>query len=278
MGRKFFFSFMLLLVCSLFLFGCKSSLKSEKYLDQGNNTEDTEDTDNTAPNRKIIYEVNADIITHNLKDTVAKIKSELTEEDWTDLEDISDNYAKLIIRVKTARLDDFLEAISEDHEISNFKKKATDISLKYQDKSNLLLTYQKEQERLLELYEDASLSDMIYINKRLSELEVEILKLKGELNQFDSLVEYSTIHLNISSIEKESKLPFGKRINNAFKNGFDALLIFLDFLAIVFVTLLPWFIVFIPVGLVFYLLYKNYKKKYKKNNQVTHENNQKERQ
>lgn len=48
---------------------------------------------------------------------------------------------------------------------------AEDISQIYQDTESEIATYEAEKTRLIELYEDASLSDMITINTRLSEID-----------------------------------------------------------------------------------------------------------
>lgn len=262
MKHRVKYSFIFLLVISLLLVGCSSKNNESEFFEGNYATEDEiEEENDSTPNRKIIYKVNADLSTNNLSESIATIKNTLDSDEWLDSEDISNNRASLIIRVKTEHLDDFLNSINESHDVSNFNKTATDISLKYQDKSNLILTYQTERERLVELYEQASLSDMILINTRLSEIDIEIGKLQGELNHFDSLVDYSEVRLNLYTSVVSEHLPFGQRLLNAFSNGFWALIVFFDTLVIVLITLLPWIIVITPIGYGVYRIRKYTKKK-----------------
>ncbi|MDF2700599.1 MAG: hypothetical protein K0Q49_2158 [Haloplasmataceae bacterium] len=259
MNNKIKLSFVFLLICLLILVGCKS--KREGF-DQSDETEDTlVELENSTPIRKIIYKVNADLTTNNLTESVTKIKDQLYDDEWLDSEVISENRASLVIRVKTERLDDFINSITQSYDVSNFNKTATDISLTYQDKSNLLLTYQTERERLLELYVDASLSDMILINNRFSEIDIEIGKLQGELNQFDSLVDYSEVRLNLYYSKDSDILPIGRRILNAFSDGLSSLVTFFDILIIVLATLVPWTIVIAPAVYGVYYFRKHDKKK-----------------
>lgn len=258
MKQRVKFLIIVLIVFSLFLVGCSSN-KERGYYDENEGVvvKETEST----PNRKIIYEVSANLSSDNLSESIATIKGELNSDEWLDSERISEDTASLVIRVKTEHLDDFLNSISQSHDVSNFNKKATDISITYQDKSNILLTYQTERERLLELYEEASLSDMLTINNRLSEIDIEIGKLQGELNQFDSLVDYSIVRLDLYASNNTETLPFGQRITTAFTNGFSALIVFFDILLIVLVTLIPWLIIIGPIGYGVYRFRKHTKKK-----------------
>ncbi|MDP2425285.1 MAG: DUF4349 domain-containing protein [Candidatus Izemoplasmatales bacterium] len=217
-----------------------------------------------APSRKIIYKATLSVYTDILSNAVTDVKSLLTAEDWVDSEQINETRAILVLRIKTQRLDSVLDAIRQEYEVSSFEKTATDISLNYFDKTTQVLTYQAEQTRLLELYESATLSEMISINTRLSQLEVLISKLQGELNVFDSLVDYSEVHITIYGSKAAAQAPFGKSIVYSFLLGFNALISFFRVIILAFVALLPWAVVITPtVFLVIYLTKRSRKKKIK---------------
>lgn len=268
--------FMSLFVFVLLLAGCGASKEMDEsqkggYPDQGEVEEENDEV--TLPTRKIIYEVNATINTKDtLNETVDQIRSDLGSDGWFDLEEIGSHSVRLVIRVKTEKLDVYLKTIFKDHEISDYKKTATDISLKYQDLSNRLLTLQTERERLLELYEEASISDMITINKRISEIDTEIRKIEGELNQFDSLVEYSKVSLTIYPTQTSEKVSYGKQMADGLNNGFFSLVAFLKVLLIVLITLLPWSMIIVPS--VFVIIYINKKNKKKREERRQNENPQ----
>ncbi len=256
--KKILLLFLTFLSFTFILTGCKK----DANLPTDNNSEYIPEEDElTTINRKIIYEVNADIYTEDLNETIATIKKNLNDDEWLDLEEIYEQDAHLVIRVKSSRLDSYLNTIFKDNDVSNFQKRATDISQKYQDKSDLILTYEKERDRLLELYENASFSEVLSISNRLSQIEIEIRKLQGELNKFDSLVDYSTITLDITTDEVNDEVSFGSRVKNAFTSGYHALIDFFEVIVIIVVALTPWLVVIVPLGLVIYWLRKRYKAK-----------------
>ena len=60
------------------------------------------------------------------------------------------------------------------------------------------------------MYADASMDDMILINKRISEIDLLLGELQGDLNRYDSLIEYSTVTLTIRASKKRATRPSGK--------------------------------------------------------------------
>lgn len=213
------------------------------------------------PDRKIIYRAEATLYVRDIEQSVEEIRLLLESDEWFDSENVSENSGYLIMRVKTARLDLVLASLKDSYDVSNYNKSATDISLEYQSATNKIVSYEAERAQLIILYTNASLSDMITINSRIAEIDLELGDLEGTLNQFDSLVEYSQITLNIRKNTVLSQLPFGTRIIDGLVNGFNALISFFDGLVIVLVTLIPWAIVFVPGGYGIYRLIKHWELK-----------------
>jgi len=247
-----------------FMFGCKS----ENYgpIDNDDDSAIVNLANGTSPTRKIIYEVELSIYTNQFDDAIEYVRGLLLSDEWFDKESVSERRATLILRIKTNRLDEVLTDIKSNYTVKDFEKSATDVSLAYQDASDKITALQLQHTRLLELYETASLSDMILINTQLSSIEVQIAQLQGTLNQFDSLVDYSVVEIEIYNSSIASRLPFFNRIGVALENGFHAVLAILDGLVIVLATLLPIAVVFVPSGYGIYRLVKyiNKRKKIKK--------------
>lgn len=215
------------------------------------------------PERKIIYNVSMSIYTKKLEETISTIKENVNNDEWFDEETIQERRATFTIRIKTARLDQFILDIDNSFNVSNFSKTAKDISLDYLDATNQIAALEAEQARLMNLYEGASLEGMITINRRLAEVEKELLTLKGTLNTFDSLVDYSEVKITVHLSRVAAKDPFFNRLGTAFMNGLSALGVFFDTLAVVVMTLLPFAAVFVPAGVGTYYLVKWYKGKKK---------------
>lgn len=244
--------FIFVLVISLA--ACSSEdLVLENEVD-GNNSDDTTVLLDSVPERKIIYNVTAEFYTTDLEETIIFVENLLMEDEWFDQENIYSSSAFFVFRVKTARLDAFVNQIKDEFTLTSYSKTATDISLSYQDTANEILRYQEERARLIVLYESASLSDMITINTRISQIDIQLGELIGTLNEFDSLVDYSRVELRIRSSHVSSKLSFGVRLINGFVDGFFSLVDFFDGLLVLLVTLIPWAAVMVPSGYGIYVL------------------------
>ncbi|MDO9629776.1 MAG: DUF4349 domain-containing protein [Acholeplasmataceae bacterium] len=254
----FFFVFI------FFMFGCSSENRGP--IDNDDDSGIVNLGNGTSPTRKIIYKAELTIFTNRFDDAVDYVSGLLLSDEWFDNETVSERRATFVLRIKTERLDEVLEDIRSSYPVRDYAKSATDVSLAYQDASDKITALQLQKTRLLELYETASLSDMITINTQLSSIEIEIAKLQGTLNQFDSLVDYSVVEIYIYSSAVASRLPFFNRVGLAFENGFLAVVAILDGIVIALATLLPIAIVFVPSGYGIYRLvkYVNKRKKTKK--------------
>jgi hypothetical protein len=200
----------------------------------------------TSPVRKIIYEVEMSMNVKQLDDAIDGLRALVETDEWFDYENISTHNASFIIRIKTERLDRFILDVKGNQALNRFSKVGTDVSLNYQDASDKILNYQAQYNRLLELYETASLSEMITINQQLSQLEVNIAREQGIINQFDSLADYSKVRITYYASSVVTKSPFINRLGQAFVDGFNGLIAFFDGLLIVIATIIPFAIVFVP--------------------------------
>jgi hypothetical protein len=199
---------------------------------------------NTVPERKIIYEVDVTYDVEELSEAATFLASLLQEGEWFDREVMQTNVYYYDVRIKTERLDEFIAALNERYEVMTYQKVGTDISLEYQDAANRILALETQLTRLLELYDTASLSDMIVINREISNIEVELAELQGTLNEFDSLVEYSEIHLRFYGNTIITRSPFFNRLLSAFVDGWNGVVSFIDGFFIVVAAVLPFAIVF----------------------------------
>lgn len=251
--------YFMIVIMLLSLIGCSREAGLDN--EPGNDDSEAVILADDIPNRKIVYEVTMSINVSNMNEVISDLPSRLESDEWFDQETITGSNAYYTIRIKTERLDAFIDGLKEDYAINRFEKSGTDISLQYQNKSNRILAIESQILRLNELYDNASLSDMIVINQQLSELEVELQRLNGELLVFDSLVDYSEVHLTIYGSQITTRSPFFNRLGQSFVSGFIALIAFFDGLIMVIATVLPFVVVFGGVGLGTVYLIKRHNKK-----------------
>lgn len=240
--------FILIFIFSIFLLvGCSSG-NDRGNMDYPNESAPlTEEHEVSSPNRKLIYKVRLTISSNQINEVINKAKLNLNNDEWLDSEIIQTNYATLVIRVKTDRLDQYLASITKDEKSGNFEKQATDVSSLYQNIETQIESLELQIDRLLKLYEKASVSEMIAINQQLSNAQSNLKRLQGELTNFDSLVEYSTITLHITQNKQDIKEEgFFEDIKNAFLEGFNFLLNVFKGLLVVIVFLIPISIILVP--------------------------------
>lgn len=250
--------------------------QNTNLLDEGAGDNQTTLQESTSPVRKIIYEVEMKMNVSHLDTAISTIRSNLESDEWFDYESIQTTSATFKVRIKTDRLDAFVTSIKGTRTLSYYSKVGTDVSLQYQSAADKILNYQAQYARLLELYENASLSDMIVINQQLSLLEVNIAKEQGILNQFDSLADYSEVTITLYASALQTQSPFINRLGSAFVSGFEGLLWFFDRIMIAAATILPFVIVFVPSGFGIYYLTRYFNRqsqRSKKNNPNNPPNN-----
>lgn len=111
--------------------------------------------------------------------------------------------ANLTIRIPAENLSAFLSSIAEVSNVISRNESVTDVTLQYVDMESHKEALATEQERLLELMEQAqTVEDIITIESRLSEVRYQLESMESQLRTMDNQVSYSTVYLYINEVEK----------------------------------------------------------------------------
>lgn len=242
----------------LLLVGCSAPMMTTVLNNEVENNDIILLENEDIPDRKIIYEVEVSYDVEDLDEAAALLDSMIEADEWFDREVMQDTTYYFLVRVKTERLDAFIEALSDEYVLIGYQKVGTDISVQYQDMTNRVLSLEAQLARLLVLYNTASLSEMLLINEQMSDIEVELANLQGSLNQFDSLADYSEVNIRFFGRAIVTKSPFFNRIGSAFVDGVEAVISFFDGLFIVLASVIPFAIIF---GIPGYFIIVNIKKR-----------------
>lgn len=128
--------------------------------------------------------------------------------------------ANITARIPADKLDEFTGKVAEIGNITYESESVEDVTLQYVDLSShkkMLLT---EQERLMELLENAdTMEDIITLESRLSEVRYQIESMESQLRTFDNQVDYSTVHIYIEEVERYTPQP-EKSTWERIKSGF----------------------------------------------------------
>jgi len=186
----------------------------------------------------------------------------------------SDRFARFTVRVPAEQLYNYINALSEEFNITNKSESANDISDQYYDTAARLSNLEVQEKRLLELLEQAGqLADLLEIERELANVRYEIETLTASLKRMDSKVSYSTVNIALQEVfeYKEKVTPprtFADRIMDAFEGSADNFLDFCEDLLIAVIYAAPMLLFFaviiLAVIFVIRLIRKVFRRKHPK--------------
>lgn len=135
-------------------------------------------------------------------------------------------YASYVIRVPQDRYRTFLDSAGDIGHVVSSTETAQDVGEVYYDIELRLKTQQTKQTRLLALLEKADkMEDIISLEGALTEVQYQIEQYTSDLKRYDSLVDYSTIRLDLREVvaiaeQVGETASLSARMGSAFSNGF----------------------------------------------------------
>ena len=167
-------------------------------------------------------------------------------------------YANLTLRIPKDKLDEFVSHMQDESNVTSSNETSDDVTLTYVATKSRMTALQKEEARLLELIDKAAnLSELLELEKRLTEVRTELEQVTSQLLLYDNLVDYGTITLSISEVQELTPVEepgFFTRITTGFTGSLRNLWTFLKELAIFLVVALPYLLPVAVVALTVVLL------------------------
>ena len=167
---------------------------------------------NPSPNRKLIKNVYMELETKEFDKVTAAISRRVTElGGYIESSSISNpnSYNEYVgrrnmsmsARIPCDRLDEFVQNVESEGNITYKDENVTDITLQYTDTESRKKSLLTEQERLNELMKKAeTVEDIIVIESRLSEVRYQLESIESQLRTYDNQVDYSTVNININEV------------------------------------------------------------------------------
>lgn len=129
------------------------------------------------------------------------------------------------VRVPVERFQEFLDLAGGAAHVTYRSEYTENVGEAYYDSEARLATQRTKLERLQKLLEQAAgLEDIIRLEEALSETELQIEYLTGDLRRYDSLIEYSTVNVTLGEVyrlstDEEVVQTFPQRLAAAFGTG-----------------------------------------------------------
>ncbi len=186
------------------------SSESESSGDLLNSETSDENRENVSTNRKIIEKIYLTVQTKEFDILLDKIETELNAlGGYTESSSVSGGekegkrYAVFTIRIPAEHSKDFTAFVSENSTVTNKEVETEDVTLSYVDMESRVSALETEKASLEKLLSEATaLSDIISIQDRLTEVIYEIESYKSKLRTYDSLIDYTTVTIRISEVDR----------------------------------------------------------------------------
>jgi hypothetical protein len=220
-----------------------------------------------APNvaRKIIYDANVTLVVKDMADTETQIAKLLKQvngyiaEASVDRRQGEQLTGRWKVRVPVAQFDTFLEAVSKLGVAESRNQTAQDVTEEFVDLEAQIANKKRLEERIVALLKDSSgkIKDVIEVEHELSRVRGEIEQMEGRLRYLTNRTDFTTV--SISARVEENYVPpaapsFSSRIAQAWHLSLDALRVFCEEVVVAIVWVFPWLavicIVTIPALLV----------------------------
>ncbi len=185
---------------------------------------------NVPENAKLIYTADINLQTTEFDEATAGL-AQLVSTMGGYFENSSVNnfssyrYGSYTVRVPAKNFDAFCSQVGQLCQMTYISRSAEDVSESYYDLESRLKTQQTKLERLQELLAKAeSMEDIITIESAISDTELNIEWLTGDLRHYDSLVGYSTVYISLDEVYRlddveQPAIGFGAKMAAALKSG-----------------------------------------------------------
>ena len=133
--------------------------------------------------------------------------------------------ANLTVRIPAADVDAFAAEVSGIANVVSKNVRREDITLKYVATESKVTALKTEETRLLELLAQAeTMSDLLEIEARLSDVRYELESHASQLRLYDNQVDYATIYLYIDEVKEYTPVAektVWERIRDGFKDSLE---------------------------------------------------------
>jgi len=188
----------------------ESEIAAEEAVDSTSNTTVTENAQTT--NRKLIKTVDLTVETEDYDDllTLLQQKAEALggyAESFSTSGSEGYRYGNMTLRIPSDQLDTFLATVEGESNITYRSETVEDVTLDYVDVESRKKMLETEEERLLELLEQATtVEDIIAIEERLTEVQYQLESSESQLRTYDNQIDYSTVYLYVEEVETYTPL------------------------------------------------------------------------
>ena len=287
MNMKKWLAILLALVLVFGLTACGGSAKDSAMAEpeaapnemvSGSLATDSKATTDLPADRKLIRTFRIDAETEELDTLLTALDKKISEMDgYVENREVyngstyaSRRYrnAQLTIRIPAENVDGFVDHVSGVSNVVSSNESIDDVTLTYVDTEARVQALETEQDRLLELMEQAqTMADLLEIESRLTDVRYELESYASQLKTLENQVSYATVHLYISEVQEYTPVAEKTTWQRITEGFVDSLEDIWDGAVELFVWVLansPYLVLFGGIGTVIVIFLKKRKQPVKK--------------
>lgn len=165
--------------------------------------------------------------------------------------------ARLTLRIPVAHVEEFTTQMQGIANVVSNNLRREDVTLTYVATESKVNALKTEEARLLELLAKAeTMSDLLEIEARLSDVRYELEAYATQLRTLTNQIDYATIRLSAEEVKEYTPVAeptLWERITSGFADSLEGLGESLQDLLVLVIVSIPYLVVYIPLG---YLLYR----------------------
>ncbi len=241
------------------VYTAEGAVENEEYYDDSAAVE--ENVENSG--RKLIRTANLEVETEHYDELMSDLEQQVQKLGGY-IESLSSNdkdinydgsqrmrYGTVTARIPQDRLDEFLNHVGEEANVTMRMVDTEDVTLQYVDLESHKKALTIEQERLMELLDQAeNIEDIITIENRLSEVRYQIESMESQIRTFDNKIDYSTVDITVQEVEKytpPADITTGEKIRTGFMESLEGVGTGLSNFGVAFIINLPYIVVWVVI-------------------------------
>lgn len=225
--------------------------------------------------RKIIYTADLTLYAYDVEALKEAIEGSLEEGEWFDQKRVNNaDSAYYVVRIKSERLEAYLDEIGALADQKNLSLDAQDISLAYQSIEDRIDALNEEKALLIAYVgDDPALG--LQVATRVSQINSEIRALNNALDRYDSLEELSVVNISVSKLYTPEEAKYNEEAKNTFNGAWKAFVRMFEIIGLIIIAVFPFALVIAPVTVGSIFLVKFLKKRKQKEHPEKEDNDKK---
>ena len=193
---------------------------------------------------------------------------ESSEISGNDYRSSGNRYTALVVRVPSETSSEFSSYVSDNSTVTHREIRTEDVTLNYVDMESRIEALKIEKKSLEKLLGEAkNLTDLFSIQERLTEVIYEIESYESQLRTYDNLIDYTTVTIYISEVERTiaaENQSIWQEIGTNIANNTQDIGAFFTALFIWLASALPYLIVLAVAAVIVIVIVKACQKRRKK--------------